>query len=380
MSTQDASSGDGGKCPDVLVVGGGVIGLWIARRCLAAGLSVTLLERDRIRSGASGGVLGALTPYAPDAWSPKKAFQLTALASLPAEIARLEAETGIRTGYGRVGRLQPLFDERARDAAEIRAEASRAYWAEAGARLIVGDGPPPSGPAGIPAPFGWAFDDLSARIDPAAYMRALAAAVRVGGATVIEETQVHAVLPEGPAVLTSRGPIAAGHVVIAAGHGSFPLLEGLTGRSLGHGVLGQALVLEAPWPADAPLVTHDGTYVVGHADGRLAIGSTVERDAAGPSEPARTDLVAAAIALAPALASARIAAHWAGVRPNCERRSPMIGRLPDHPRIFVGTGTYGIGFALAHGIAAALAASILETEQIPLPSSFDVVAHLSRGR
>jgi glycine/D-amino acid oxidase-like deaminating enzyme len=51
--------------PDVLVVGGGVIGLAIAAFCTRAGMDVLLVEReDRLAMGASGRAAGGLSPDA----------------------------------------------------------------------------------------------------------------------------------------------------------------------------------------------------------------------------------------------------------------------------------------------------------------------------
>src|SRR5437879_8641134 len=49
--------------PDVLVVGGGVIGLATAAFCRRAGVErVLVIERDRLASGPSGRAAGTLTP------------------------------------------------------------------------------------------------------------------------------------------------------------------------------------------------------------------------------------------------------------------------------------------------------------------------------
>lgn len=77
---------------EVLIVGGGVMGLWAAVMAARAGLTTRLLERRLIGSGASGGLLGALMPHMPDRWNDKKQFQFDALVSLEGEIAALETD------------------------------------------------------------------------------------------------------------------------------------------------------------------------------------------------------------------------------------------------------------------------------------------------
>ncbi len=94
----------------MLVIGGGVFGLSVARSCLAAGLSVIVAEAERIGSGASGGVVGALVPHRPEPWRDFNRFQFDALTGLPDRMAALAAETGRDPGYARTERLSPLTD------------------------------------------------------------------------------------------------------------------------------------------------------------------------------------------------------------------------------------------------------------------------------
>ncbi len=53
---------NGTSGPDVIVIGGGVIGCWTAHYLLGRGCSVRLIERDRIGSGASTGNCGYICP------------------------------------------------------------------------------------------------------------------------------------------------------------------------------------------------------------------------------------------------------------------------------------------------------------------------------
>src|SRR5947207_12123932 len=50
--------------PDVVIIGGGIIGLATALECAKAGLKVMVLERGQIGSGASGAAAGMLAPLA----------------------------------------------------------------------------------------------------------------------------------------------------------------------------------------------------------------------------------------------------------------------------------------------------------------------------
>ena len=92
--------------PDVVVVGGGVIGCSVAYHCAVAGLRVMVIERDRIASGASGAAAGMLAPqvesHQPDDFL---AFGLAGRAEHATLAARLLDEAGIDVEYRATGEI-----------------------------------------------------------------------------------------------------------------------------------------------------------------------------------------------------------------------------------------------------------------------------------
>ncbi len=113
---------------DLVIVGGGIMGLWAGVQAVRAGMETLVLDAGHPGSGASGGLLGALMPHLPERWNEKKQFQLEALASLESEIAALEAATGLSAGYRRTGRLLPLSKPHHRALAEARAAEAATLW------------------------------------------------------------------------------------------------------------------------------------------------------------------------------------------------------------------------------------------------------------
>jgi glycine/D-amino acid oxidase-like deaminating enzyme len=279
--------------------------------------------------------VGALAPHAPEAWTEAKAFQLASLLAGPAFWAGVEAASGLPTGFGRTGRIQPLSDTAALARAEARQAGARALWPDT-CRWDVTEAP--SGPILPPSATGrWVLDSLSARLSPGATITSLAAAVRARGGEIVAEAA------DAGAVLQATG------------------WEGLRDAGLGGGVKGQAAVLGFAAP-DAPQVYADGLHIVFHADGSTAVGSTSERDFA---DPATTDaqadaLVARAVAILPDLAGAPILRRWAGVRPRADTRQPVLGPMPGRPGHFIANGGFKIGFGLAPLVATTMADLILE--------------------
>ena len=341
--------------PDVLIVGAGIFGLSCAFACAGRGLKVTVVERAAPGAGASGGPLGAMSPHLPVNWTPKKAFQLAALLSAEAHWRDVATTGGRDPGYARIGRSMPLPDARARSRAEAQAQAAAERWPGAHGWVLHDRTPDASWIAPSASAHGVAFEPLSARIHPRCAIEALAAATAARGVGMVAGSAVLGF--EDGAIHTAGGRIEAGRVVLAAGIGGFDMMEAATGFPFGQGVKGQAAVLAPRGPAINPTIFAEGLYVVPHADGTVAVGSTSEpnwRDAT-TTDGHLDDLLVRATGLCPRLAGARLIERWAGVRPRAPRPDPMIGALPGFDRVLVATGAYKIGFGIAHAVGAAIA-------------------------
>lgn len=371
---------------DILIVGGGIMGLWAARFATEAGLNVTLLDADRIASGASGGLLGSLMPYMPDRWCEKKQFQFDALLSLEAEAARLEAETGLAVGYRRAGRLIMLPKPHLRTIALRHERDAQTAWQtpERSFTWQVLDQSPfgPEWPDPAYTQGGLVFDTLAARVSPRGLTGALRSVLEASPlCRIIEGAKVTGFdLHRKAAVLDNGDSIAFEQVMIAAGTGSFPLLESLMPplpQPLGVAVKGQSALLRADIDPTLPLLFLDGVYIVPHDDGRVAIGSTSENTF---DEPFSTDdqleeLIERVRVLVPALAKAEVIERWAGLRPKAIDRDPMVGPHPDHPFVIALTGGFKISFGLAHRLAQAALAPLLG-RPFALPPGFTLSHHL----
>ncbi|WP_411033020.1 NAD(P)/FAD-dependent oxidoreductase [Shinella sp. BYT-45] len=373
---------------DLLVAGGGVMGLWTALFAGREGLSVRLVEKRNIGAGASGGVLGALMPHLPDRWNAKKAFQFEALVSLEAEVAALESETGLSTGYRRSGRLIPLAKPHNRDIALGHAQDALSAWRTPGRAFAfeVLDAAPVAGwPAAAAMECGLVRDHLAARLAPRRLLAALRAALdRLANVTVVEDVGVAAIDPAaGIAVLGDGSRLAFGNCVLAAGVETFALLFPLgppLDRPVGSAVKGQAALLKAAVDPSLPVIFADGLYIVPHENGLVAVGSTSENRFA---DPRSTDglldaLIGKARRMAPVLADAPVVERWAGLRPKAIGRDPMVGRHPDHANLSLMTGGFKVSFGLAHALARALLDEI-EGGTLAVPPSFTIAAHFEEA-
>jgi glycine oxidase len=371
---------------DLLIVGGGVQGLWIARSAILAGMSVALVEANVCGTGASGGLLGALMPHVPTGWSEKKQFQFEALFRLETEALKLTEETGIDTGYNRCGRAMPIRAQGFLDQFPSRRAASWLHWQTISERFELAT-------LAADALDGWLdperaslgifWDPFAARINPPQYIAALKSSIAEHCAIHENWQFISYDDASGKAISAKGDTLVAAHVLLAAGHETFSLTKHLTNLELGGGVKGQAALLAATMPEQRPIIFDDGMYIVAHSADLCAIGSTTE-----PvwDDPASTnDLIDVRVAqarrLCPPLRNAPIVATWAGVRPQSAARDPIIGRLcPDRP-IFIASGGFKITLGIAHLAADRLVNEIVTGHsQNGLPATFSPQLHVATAQ
>ncbi|MCZ7497813.1 FAD-binding oxidoreductase [Agrobacterium rhizogenes] len=371
----------------LLIVGGGIMGLWAAVKAERLGIDTLLVEADRPGGGASGGLLGALMPHMPDRWSDKKQFQFDALVALEKEIAGLEAETGLSAGYRRSGRIIPLPKPHLRAIAERHERDALENWVSGERRFHwrVGDRPSVAGWVDDAAgEAGFVFDTLAARVSPRAMIALLSAFLGKARHVRLAEgcRAISLDADAGQAVLSSGDEVSFGHVIVANGHDSFPLIRdalGLeAGVTLGQAVKGQAALLDAAADPAMPVVFLNGLYIVPHEDGTVAIGSTSEDCF---SDPFSTDemlekLLAEASAVVPSLTGAPVLERWAGLRPKAVGRDPMVGTIPGHPTLVALTGGFKVSFGLAHFLADAALQTVCGHTPV-IPSGFRLQQHVS---
>ncbi|MEP3347275.1 MAG: FAD-binding oxidoreductase [Litoreibacter sp.] len=331
---------------EVTVLGAGAFGLSVAWACVQRGARVRVIDPNGVAAGASGGIVGALAPHTPERWDEKKQFQLESLLMAAQFWGEVEDASGLPTGYARLGRVQPVLNDRGLTLAKARSEDAKTLWAGAAEwrlEAAAGDWCPAS-PTGQVV-----FDSLSGRLHPKQSCLALAAAIEASGGEI-----------------TRSGPLE-GAVVHATGYEGLLAMSALHSREVGNGEKGQAMLLDYD-AQKLPQLFFDGVHVVPHTDGTVAIGSTTERyfDAPTSTDEQLDALHARAVAGLPLLGGAKIIARWGGVRPRSRTRAPMLGRHPFEDGAFVVNGGFKIGFGMAPKIAHVMADLVLDSvDNIP---------------
>ncbi|WP_144711760.1 FAD-binding oxidoreductase [Curtobacterium pusillum] len=319
---------DGDTTADVCIVGGGLTGLWTAWYLHQADprLQIVVVEREIAGFGASGrngGWCSALFPASAGSLA-RRYGREAALAMRAAmrdtvdEVGRAAASAGIECDYVKGGTVlyarSAVQERAARDEVASSAEwGDDMTWREARA----GDA---AGSAGV----AWTPD--CARVQPAALVRGLAAALEARGVRIAEHTPARSWAPGR--VVTSHGTVSAGAVVIAVeGYGA--QLAQTKRRIL---PLYSLMIATAPLPPavwDRIGLEHGQTFsdyrhllVYGQrtADDRLAFGGRGARYHWGSAITPGYDRVprvfahlrAALVDLFPAVADAPITHTWGG--------------------------------------------------------------------
>ena len=355
MSSRPSSS------PDVIVVGGGVIGLSIAWKASERGLSVTVVEESpgRGASWAAAGMLAPVTEVHPGE-EHVLGLGVASLALYPDFVARLEELTGLSTGYREGGTLMAAAtgDDYAalQDVALVQErlglEVERLKRKDA--RALE-----PALTPGLRAAWFAAGDH---HIDNRALVEAVTEACKRSSVELVADTVAEVIVSRTRVMgvrLSSGAVLDAGALVVAAGAWS-GALPGIPDeyRPPVRPVKGQLLYLRGA--ADEQLLTHNvrglDVYLVPRRDGRIVVGATVEERGFDMTVTAGAvyELLRDAFELVPGLSELELVECVAGLRPGSPDNAPMIGAT-GLDGLFVATGHYRNGILLTPLTAEAMA-------------------------
>lgn len=367
--------------PDVVVIGAGAVGAACAYFAARAGLRVRVLERGQIAGGTSSACEGNLLV------SDKEAGPELDLALHSQRVWREDlAEFGPLWEFESKGGLVVSGSPSGAAALSALTVRQRA----AGIQVSNVD------PADIadyephlrPGLAGAAFYPQDAQVQPMLLTAHLLRLARELGAVVSTGAEVTGFEVSGDQVCgvrTGGGPIAAGHVINAAGTwaGEIAALAGVPLPVLPR--RGFVLVTEPQPPRMVRHKVYAADYVAavassdqalqtspvieGTPSGTVLIGSSRERVGfdARVSLPVLSRLAQEAIALFPVLAGVRVLRSYHGFRPYCPDHLPVIGADPGVPGLWHATGHEGAGIGLSVGTA-----KLLVQELLGVPTDLDL--------
>jgi len=354
--------------PDVLVIGGGIVGAASAYHLARRGLSVTLLEANELAYGATGRNLGYIWLH-----TRRVGPEVDLVMHLRNELEELpgifDDDFGLRTEGGllyvhteaQLETLREFVERRQADGVDVR--------------LLDGDEARALAPILPDTVIGASFCPLDAQMESDRYVRGFAAAAGRAGARILERTRVRSLERDGDRigrVITDDATFTPGHVVVAAGAWTPELLRQVgidmpihpmrlqivqtapMERRLGPILYGPGAVKQykifrdldsfrrEDWlnPAEdrhgkalleAVCQRADGSYLLGCAMDYP--GFVWEPDLAGVA------LIAESLpATFPAFQSASFARAWAGILPFTTDNLPVIDAVPGLDDVVVAAG------------------------------------------
>jgi glycine oxidase len=370
---------------DVVVVGGGVIGLAVGWRAAQRGLKVLVLERGaapgRETSSVAAGMLAPISE-ALATELPLMRLGIASAAAYPEFLAELSDASGADPGYVRCGTMLAARD--ADEAESLARELELRQTLGLTVNRLRGSEARRLEPALAPTlRLALEIPDDHA-IDPRKLTAALARALVNAGGELRVGTSVVAVNVTGDRVTSVRradgADVTADNVVVAAGPWSSALDGVPAGASIPvHPIKGQILRLHDP--AGPGLLTRvlrmTGGYIVPRGDGRYVLGATMEERGFDTHVTAggAFELLRNAFELLPSVTELVIDELSAGLRPATPDNAPAIGP-GSIPGLHWAVGHYRHGILLTP-ITAELVVGGLMGEPIPdefAPTRFAGVA------
>ena len=358
------------ESPDVIVVGGGIIGLSAAWQLHRDGAEVVVLD-PAPGTGASHAAAGMLAPIHEAYWGESHILSLN-LAASQAWPAFAEALGADAVDYRRNGMLMAAYDaddkallDNLGDLHEqegLPVERLRSRECRTREPLLA------------PSVRGGVYSPLDHQVNPRRVVAELLDRVPTIAASATEVTRNRVVADNGRAM-------ACQQVVMAAG--------AWTGRLLNlpiRPIKGQILRLSGPkgllqLPVRG-VVRGSSVYAVPRSDGEIVVGATQEEQGFDTRVTAGGvyELLRDVLALLPGLSEIDLVETWAGLRPGAPDNAPIIGRGDDG--IVYATGHYRNGILTAPITAAAVAA-LVQGQEPPVnlspfsPKRFATASHQS---
>jgi len=356
---------------DCCIIGGGIIGLSIARELAGRGLSVRVLARDAGRDTASWAAAGIFPP-APEYPTATANEQLTAYSDrLHRTWAdELRTETGIDNELHQCGGLHLAPHERGmahlRDAATV--------WHAKGARcdqLTAHDVAMQEPALRMAVEQGRIVGGLllpeEMRIRPPRHLEAVHASCRMRGVEITPAADARSIDVANGRIVGIRvarceggsvtDVVRADRYCLAAGAWSGHMAEALGLHIETRPIRGQIALVRLPEQVLTRVVNVGLEYLVPRTDGRLLVGSTIEDAGFEKITTPQTiqRLLEFAHSILGPLPGAMLEQSWAGLRPGSVDGLPCIGAAPACSNAFVAAGHFRAGLHQSTGTAVMLA-------------------------
>lgn len=352
----------------ILIIGGGIIGLSIARELHKFGSrEITLVDRADLGREASWAAAGMLAPNAEtEAIDDFYHFCSASNALYPQFAGELFEETGIDIEFRQTGTLELAFDDS--NAEHLAQKYERQNTAKINVQRLTRKDVLGLEPTISPMVVSGLHYPNDGHVENRKIIDALVAYSRNHGLKVRENTAVSELIEEDGRIVGARtetGPIFAGDVILATGAWTSLIKFGKMPSPFDvRPIRGQMLCFRGFGRSIGKVIYGAGAYLVPRADGRVLVGATVED---GGFVKVVTDtgverLRRSAISTLPLIEKMTIADSWCGLRPFAADGLPIIGGIDGLKGLFMATAHYRNGILLAPVTAKIVADLVLNGE------------------
>ncbi len=353
---------------DILIIGGGVIGLTLARQLKLKGIrQITILEKNQsCGMESSNAAAGMLAPQSEaDETDDFFDFCRASRDLYPHFSDELFAQTGVDIELDRSGTLYAAFTEN--DSAEIR---RRYEWQKkAGLNIEYLSAEETRRAEAFISPD--VRESLFFPNDWQVENRKLLAALRkyceINQIQIVENVEIKSLVTENGKIVGAKSEDESFHaetVILTTGAWTSLIKFGENAPSSikVKPVRGQMLSYRTAKRLFTKVIYSPRGYLVPRSDGRILVGATVEDAGFDKSLTANgiNFLQTNALEIAPNLVNLEIAESWAGLRPFAADGLPILGEIPEIENLFVATAHYRNGILLAPLTAKILADKIVE--------------------
>ncbi|WP_041430466.1 glycine oxidase ThiO [Synechococcus sp. PCC 6312] len=361
---------------DVLIVGGGTMGLAIAIELALQGAKPTILTRN-LEEAALYAAAGMLAPQAEQlSPGPMLDLCLASRALYPDWISKLAQLTGLDAGYWPCGILTPVYDDQNYPQPQVSPPTSPAPELSDSKNLaahwLTGEALEQRQPGLSRKVKGAWWYPKDGQVDNRALAKVLLTAARELGIAIKTNTTATEFVTTNQkinGIVTNTGLWQAEQYVLASGAWSQSLVPIPVTPRKGQ-MLSLKLAPDQPRPLNQVIFAPD-VYLVPRQSARIVIGATSEDVDFAPGNTAQgvQQLLNAAIAVCPALAELTIEEIWWGFRPLTPDEWPVLGQGA-WDNLWLATGHYRNGILLAPITAYHISESVLKGQSVPSLTPF----------
>ena len=361
------------KNQEVLIIGGGVIGLSLARELKKKGINrVTILERGEVGKESSYAAAGMLAPQAEaDIKDVFFDFCSESLLLYSEFAGQLLSETGVDIELDREGTLYLAFTEK--DVKEIQHRYQWQRKAGLAVERLAANEIHRFEPFVSPDVLEGLFFPNDWQVENRTLLQALRKFGELNNIEVIENAEVKRLLWENGKLIgveTKTSRFLAEKVVLATGAWTSLIQTDVLELPQVKPIRGQMISFDSPERFFSKIIYSPRGYLVPRRDGRILAGATTEDVGFDQSvtDSALEMLREKTLEIAPSLVNLKISEKWAGLRPFAIDGLPILGEIAEN--LFLATAHYRNGILLAPITAKILAEKLVENKHSDYFKSF----------